>query len=162
MAGKLLAVATVISLAVLLPPQRGHAAPNPVDAVPSAAGELAALADLSAALAHELRAEERRLPAACDVADVRDRLRDVRDTALAALSRLGTMWRTGRLRTGALAASEVLTNDLVALIYRADRAAGLAHALTTQRERGSCSPAAASASERSDWDLPNPLGAIDP
>ena len=42
MAGRLLAIATVISVTTLLSPQRVPAVPDPVEAVPSAASELAA------------------------------------------------------------------------------------------------------------------------
>jgi hypothetical protein len=88
----------------------------------------------------------------------------VRDSALDALNRLGTMWRTGRLRTGALAASEVLTNDLVAVIYRAHRAVAVAYALGTQGEEAAspCANNPAGASERSERKLSTPLGGTAP
>jgi hypothetical protein len=164
MAPRLLAIATLLSIAVLLTPQRGRAAADPVAIVPSATGDLLALADLSARLARELRAEEGRLTSPCEAADARDRLRDVRDSALDALNRLGTMWRTGRLRTGTLAASEALTNDLVTVIYRAHRAVAVARALGIQGDGAPsrCANDAASASDRSERNRPSPLGATVP
>ncbi len=161
MAPRLLAIATVLSVSALLMPQHGSTGTDPAATDPPASGDLAALADLSVRLARELRVEEGRLTSPCDVADARDRLRDVRDSALDALNRLGTMWRTGRLRTGALAASEVLTNDLVSVIYRSHRALAVAHSLSSDGDAAvpPCANDTAGGYERSGRTLPSPLGA---
>jgi hypothetical protein len=112
-----------------------YAGPLPIEAIPPAAGELTTLADLVVMLKSELRAEEQQLRADCNVLDIRDRLVEVRNRALRAVSRLGSLWLTGRLRSGTLAASEVLTRDLVGLIYEAQDAAVLARALAEVQEQ---------------------------
>lgn len=115
--------------AVLAACGSAYAGPLPTEAIPPASGELTTLADLVVMLKRELQAVEQRLVAECDAVEARDHFVDVRNRALTAVNRLGSLWQTGRLRSGTLAASEGLTRDLVVLIYEAQDAAVLAHAL---------------------------------
>src|SRR5206468_2697573 len=78
----------------------------PTEAIPPASGELTTLADLVVMLKRELQAVEQRLVAECDAVEARDHFVDVRNRALTAVNRLGSLWQTGRLRSGTLAASE--------------------------------------------------------
>lgn len=94
-----------------------------------AASELGRLADLDAMLRHDLRAQQERLESGCEFATVRERLAQVRDEAMGAIRRLGTLWREGRMRNGGLAMSEVLVYDFAALIDEARRDTALADTL---------------------------------
>src|SRR5438105_5202794 len=115
--------------AVLAACGSAYAGPLPTEAIPPASGELTTLADLVVMLKRELQAVEQRLVAECDAVEARDHFVDVRNRALTAVNRLGSLWQTGRLRSGTLAASEGLTRDLVVLIYEAQDAAVLADAM---------------------------------
>ena len=66
--------------------------------------------------------------------EIRARLIRVRDEAVGAAARLGSLWRSGRLRAHGLARSEVLVYDLAALIYEARRDTALADTLATLEE----------------------------
>jgi len=129
-----LAVSLALVAVVLAPCGSAYAGPLPIEAIPPAAGELTTLADLVVVLKREMQAVERRLVAECDAVDARDHLVDVRNRALTAVNRLGSLWQTGRLRSGTLAASEALSRDLVVLIYEAQDAAVLAHALAVLQD----------------------------
>src|SRR5438552_18903342 len=115
--------------AVLAACGSAYAGPLPIEAIPPASGELTTLADLVVMLKRELQAVEQRLVAECDAVEARDHFVDVRNRALSAVNRLGSLWQTGRLRSGTLAASEALTRDFVVLIYEAQDAAVLADAM---------------------------------
>ena len=123
-------VSAIVSFAlvamVLAASSPSDARPLPIEAIPPGAGELTALTDLAATLKHYLQAVEQHLVAECDAGEIRDRLLEVRNRALSAVNRLGSLWQTGRLRSGTLAASEALTRDFVVLIYEAQDAAVLA------------------------------------
>jgi hypothetical protein len=128
--GSVSANVSFVLVAIILAASRpAPAGPLPIDAIPPGAGELTALADLAATLNHELQAVEQHLGAECDAVEIRDRFLEVRNRALRAVNRLGSLWQTGRLRSGTLAASEALTRDFVVLIYEAQDAALLADAL---------------------------------
>ena len=126
-------VSAIVSFAlvamVLAASSPSDARPLPIEAIPPGAGELTALTDLAATLKHYLQAVEQHLVAECDAGEIRDRLLEVRNRALSAVNRLGSLWQTGRLRSGTLAASEALTRDFVVLIYEAQDAAVLADAM---------------------------------
>ncbi len=136
------------------------AGPLPIDAIPPGAGELTALADLAATLNHELQAVEH-LGAECDAVEIRDRFLEVRNRALRAVNRLGSLWQTGRLRSGTLAASEALTRDFVVLIYEAQDAALLADALAELQAEARRMQDRRAATQRGD-DLRPPTCVIQP
>ena len=123
--------------AVLAACGSAYARPLPTEAIPPASGELTTMADLVVMLKRELQAVEQRLVAECDAVEARDHLVDVRNRALTAVNRLGSLWQMGRLRSGTLAASEGITHDLVVLIYEAHDAAVLAHALAVVQDEAS-------------------------
>src|SRR3989442_9861830 len=104
-----------------------YGGPLPIEAIPPASGELTTLADLVVMLKRELQAVEQRLVAECDAVEARDHFVDVRNRALTAVNRLGSLRQTGRLRSGTLAASGRPTPALVGLIYAAPDPAWLAH-----------------------------------
>src|SRR5712691_3570816 len=93
------------------------------------ASELGQLADLDTMLRHSLRAEQQRLESACEFATVRERLALVRDEAMGAIHRLGTLWREGRMQNGGLAMSEVLAYHFAELVTEARRDTALADTL---------------------------------
>ena len=99
-----------------------------------AANELGRLADLDATLRHDLRAQQERLESGCEFSTVRERLAGVRDEAMGAIRRLGTLWREGRMRNGGLAMSELLVYDFAALIDEARRDTALADTLALLQE----------------------------
>jgi hypothetical protein len=127
----LLVSALLTALTLASPP--GSAA-RPAGDLPPATGELDALDGLAAALRSNLHLEQRRLDSACEFAEIRARLIRVRDEAVAAAERLGSLWRGGRLRARGLAMSEVLVYDFAALIYEARRDTALADTLATLEE----------------------------
>jgi hypothetical protein len=127
----LLASALLTALTLASPP--GSAA-RPAGAAPPATGELDALDRLAAALRSDLHLEQKRLDSACEFTEIRARLIRVRDEAVAAAERLGSLWRSGRLRPRGLAMSEVLVYDFAALIYEARRDTALADTLATLEE----------------------------
>ena len=127
----LLASALLAALTLVSP--RGSAA-RPAGDLPPATGELDALDRLAAALRSDLHLEQQRLDTACKFTEIRARLIRVRDEAVGAAARLGSLWRSGRLRAHGLARSEVLVYDLAALIYEADRDTALADTLATLEE----------------------------
>lgn len=128
------AASFVLVAAVLWASGPASARPLPIEAIPPASSELTTLADLVVKLKRDLQAVEQRLVAECDAVEARDHFVDVRNRALMAVNRLGSLWQTGRLRSGTLAASEGLTRDLVVLIYEAQDAAVLAHALAVLQD----------------------------
>jgi hypothetical protein len=127
----LLASTLLTALTLTSPP--GSAARQAGDA-PPATGELDALDRLAAALRSDLHLEQKRLDSACEFTEIRAHLIRVRDEAVAAAERLGSLWRSGRLRPRGLAMSEVLVYDFAALIYEARRDTALADTLATLEE----------------------------
>src|SRR5260370_24249019 len=127
----LLASALLTALTLASPP--GSAA-RPAGDLPPATGELDALDALAAALRSDLHLEQQRLDSACEFTEIRARLIRVRDEAATAAERLGSLWRSGRLRPRGLAMSEVLVYDFAALIYEARRDTALAHPPATLQE----------------------------
>jgi hypothetical protein len=126
-------IAGVVALCAMSGP--GYARPVPPPDVPPATDELIQLDRLAVALRHELRTEEQRLVTECDFAGARDHSVLVRDAALNAMQDLGRLWRMGRLRSGALAMTEALTRDFLAVIYEAQGAAAIAQELVWAEQR---------------------------
>ena len=91
--------------------------------------ELAGLAQTHHVLRRTLDREESRLESTCEFADIRDRLIEVRDTAVTAIGRLGSLWREGRLRSGGVALAEVLLQELGAVVDDARRDIAVADSL---------------------------------
>jgi hypothetical protein len=154
-------VSFVLVAIVLAASGPAHARPLSIDAIPAGAGELTALTDLAATLKDELQAVEQLLVAECDAVETRDRLLEVRNRALRAVNRLGSLWQTGRLRSGALAASEGLTRDLVVLIYEAQDAAVLAHALAGMQDEARRTPGGRLSAQRG-VDIRQPACVVQP
>lgn len=127
----LVASALLTALTLASPP---GAAARPAGDLPAVTGELDALDGLAAALRSDLHLEQRRLDSACEFTEIRAHLIRVRDDAVAAAERLGSLWRSGRLRARGLAMSEVLVYDFAALIYEARRDTALADTLATLEE----------------------------
>ena len=146
---------------ILAAPLPAPARPLPIDPIPPAAGELTALEDLAVTLKHDMQAVGQHLGAACDAVEVRDRLLEIRNRALGAVNRLGSLWQTGRLRSGTLAASEALTRDFVVLIYEAQDAAVLANALAGRQDQARRTPDRRAGAER-EVELRPPACAIQP
>jgi hypothetical protein len=110
------------------------AAPSTGDALPAATGELDALDRLASALRADLHGQQQRLDSGCEFAGIRARLIEIRDEAIAAVERLASLWRNGRLHDGGLALSEVLADDFAALVNEARRDTALADTLATLEE----------------------------
>jgi len=91
--------------------------------------ELARLGTLNQALRRTLEREEVRLESTCEFTAVRGRLIEVRDTAAAAIGRLGALWREGHLRNGGLALAELLVHELDGIVEEARRGIAVADTL---------------------------------
>src|SRR6266404_6488030 len=96
----LFASALLTALTLWLPP--GSAA-RPAGDLPPATGELDGLDRLAGALRSDLHLEQQRLDSACEFTEISARLIRVRDEAVTAAERLGSLWRSGRLRARGLA-----------------------------------------------------------
>lgn len=155
------AVSFALVAIVLAASGQAYARPLPIEAIPPGAGELTALADLAVTLKRDLRVVEQHLIADCDAVETRERFLEVRNRALSAVNRLGSLWQTGRLRSGTLAASESLTRDLVVLIYEAQDAALLAHALAELQDEARRTPDGGAGAPR-EVETPQPACVIQP
>jgi hypothetical protein len=91
--------------------------------------ELDRLGTLNQALRRTLEREEARLESTCEFTVVRGRLIEVRDTAAAAIGRLGALWREGHLRNGGLALAELLVHELDGIVEEARRGIAVADTL---------------------------------
>lgn len=122
-------LSALIFAAIAMWSEPGFPATPPPETTRQASVELGALDDLGVSLRREVQAQERRLASGCDFAAVRERLIQARDEAIGALQRLAELRGTGRLRGGGMALSEVLVDDVAALIDRARRDTAVADTL---------------------------------